>query len=268
MSGPVDTMPHPAAASMTFGRRVGLAAVLFLAGQAVSYTLQLVSVGVSAYRLAPWFGYLVPLVLNFGAALAVIFCIRSVLGRAQRSIAEGRPHWLASMPEPRLIGALVALLAVSRIAPRIAWDSSMFGGTDRGMGSLPAVVFMLPGGALAAVSCYIWIWWCDRPPRTERLLFVSALAWVGFEFLLVVLDMVAPTLNLLATRTPDAGWSMPLPGSDAFVTVNLNSWIWRVGFDNVMSSLGPWAMHIAVTTPIAAAVALAFYAALNRSPKP
>lgn len=265
MSEP-ETRPQPDAVAMTFGRRIGIAVALFLAARVVSHTLQLVSAAVLAYRLASSFESAAQIALNFGVACAVIGGVLLVLLHAQRCVLAGKPHWLASMQEPRLIIALIALLLLSRIAPHIAWDSSLYPDIAFVFGSAFGVVLLGFRYAVAVAACYIWIWWCNSPPRAERLILVAALAWVGFEFLLELLDMVAPTLNVLVSRTHEEGWTFQLPGSDAYATVTATSWIWRVSAEQILPSLRSWFWNIALSTPISAAVAAVLFRVLDRQP--
>ena len=247
---------------MTFARRAGTAALVLLATRTISIA------GMMLYPLALAYGavassdWVVRVMLQFGVACVTVTAMVLILAHAQRSIMAGRRHWLASMPERNIILVIVALAVVSRIVPRLTYDSSFYD-TPYDVNSVQILLMRGLSSALAVAAAYVWIWWCNCPPRAERLVAVSAIAWCGFELLFDVLDLVAPTLNVLVSRTGEAG-AIQLPGADAYITVHGSAWIWRVSGDYLGSALISWATNVALFAPIAAVIAVALYVALNR----
>ena len=258
------TPTQGASAAMTFGRRIGTVAVLFLVARMVSQMLHAANVLVLAYRLVPTSETVAQVAIGYGIACAVIFGALLVLLRAQRCVAANRSHWLASVPEARLIAGLIVLLIASRFIPRIAWDSSLFGNLNQTPGPAFGYAMRGLGSALAVAACYIWIWWCNSPPRVERLVVVAALAWFGFEFLLDMVDLVTPALSVMLTRAYESGWTISLPGSDAYAHITGRAWIWNVGAKSVLRSLWSWLTYVIVPIPIAAVIATMLYLVLNR----
>lgn len=265
MTEAADLQREPPRLALTFGKRVGIVAALFLVSRSVLYLLHFVGVAMIAYRVVPGYELVIYMAWNFLVACAVIAAVMLVLLHAQRRIFEGKLHWLATMSEPRLIMALVLAFLLLRLVPRVGWDSSLYADANLGSGRNVAFAFRGLSSAAAVAACYVWMWWCNGPPRAERLDLVAAMSWVGFEFMLDVLDLAVPTLNVLITRTLEPGWVMPLPGADAYVTFHARPWIWQVGFENLVPALISWFSNVMISTPIAAAVALVLYKLLNRN---
>lgn len=263
MSRPAE-IAQPAAA-ITLGRRIVVAAIVFMAAHAVTFALQFIHALVIAYRLVPSFGAATGMFLNLTIVGAVLLAVFFVLIRAQGRIAQGRPGRLATMPESALIAAAMVMLLLTRLAPRVEWDASLY--TDSA--ALNGLFFrlMMTGlsFAMAVAVSYVWVWWCNSPPRAERLILVAVLSWVGFELLMDVADVFLPTLFVLVTRTTDEANRFALPGSDAFVAIHLRSWMWRVGAENVFPSLRSWLMHVSAPVPVAAAVGAVLYRIQSRS---
>ena len=266
MSDEAAVQPSREVVRMTFARRAGTAALVLLATRTISIACMTIYPLLLAYGVVSSSDWIVQLILQFGVACVVVTAMVLILANAQRSINAGKHHWLASMPEARIVLLIVALVVVSRIVPRVAYDSSLYG-TSLGPNSIYILLMRGLSSALAVVAAYVWIWWCNSPPRAERLIAVSAIAWCGFEFLFDILDMVVPTLNVLVSRTGEDG-AIQLPGADAFVTIHGTAWLWRVSPEYMGSALMSWVTNVAVFVPVAAAIAVVLYAALNRDSAP
>lgn len=251
---------------MTFGRRAGTAALVLLATRTISIAGMMLYPLLLAYGAVSSSDWVVRVMLQFGVACVTVTAMVLLLVHAQRSVTTGRRHWLASMPERKVILILVALAVVSRIVPRLTYDSSFYDG-PYDVNSVQILLMRGLSSALAVAAAYVWIWWCNCPPRAERLVAVSAISWCGFELLFDVLDLVAPTLNVLVSRTGEAG-AIQLPGADAYITVHGSAWIWRVSGGYLGSALISWATNVALFAPIAAAIAAVIYVALNRDSVP
>lgn len=255
---------QPVPVVMTFGRRVGIAVAVFLAARIISLLLHGMNVCALAYRLAGPLETLVQPLASAGIAIVVVLGAVYTLVQAQRSIAASKPHWLVSMPEQRLIATLIVLLLLSRVVPHVGWDASLLANPDRALGYVVALAMRAITFVLSIVACCAWIWWCNSPPRAERLVAVPALAWVGVEFLMNLLDLVAPALNVMLTRTYESDWTISLPGSGAYAHITGRSWIWNVDASNVLQSLWPWLTYVVVPIPIAAVIATLLYLMFNR----
>jgi hypothetical protein len=264
MSDTAEAVSHANAVPMTFSRRIAVIVILILAARAIALTLQLVNVAILAYRLVPSFESAVQIAMTYGLGCAIIAAVLFMLLHAQRSIVAGKSHWLASMPESTLIITLLVLLVLSRIVPRVTWDASMFADSHYAPNSLYFWAMRGIHAAMNVATCYIWIWWCNSPPRGERLVVVSALAWAGFEFLLDVFDLILPSLNIMASRTAEAGNAIHLPGTDTVLTIFGSPWIWRVGAENIPRILPSFAMNMVFGTVVGAVIAVVLYVSLNR----
>ncbi len=266
MSDEAVVQPDREVVQMTFARRAGTAALVLLAARTISVSFMVVYPVLLAYGMVAASDWIVQLILQFGFACVVVTAMVLVLANAQRSISAGKHHWLAAMPEARIILFIVAFVILSRFIPRIAYDSSLY---DLNPRTNPMYFVLMRGlsSALAVAACYVWIWWCNSPPRAERLVAVSTIAWCGFEYLFDILDMVVPTLNVLVSRTGEEG-AIQLPGAEAYVTIHGSAWLWRVSPEYMGSALISWVTNAAVFVPVAAAIAIVIYTALNRDPQP
>lgn len=266
MSGEAVVQPSREVVQMTFARRAGTAALVLLATRTISIAGMMLYPLLLAYSTVSSSDWVVQLILQFGVACVTVTAMVLVFVHAQRSVYSGRRHWLATMAERNIILIIVALAIVSRIVPRVTYDSSLF---ESSMDTNALQILLMRGlsSALAVTAAYVWIWWCNSPPRAERLVAVSAIAWCGFEFLFDVLDMVVPTLNVLVSRTGEVG-AIQLPGADAFVTIHGTAWLWRVSPEYMGSALISWATNVAVFVPVAAVIAVVLYVALNRDSAP
>lgn len=266
MSDEPVVQPSREVVQMTFSRRAGTAALVLLGTRTISIACMMIYPLLLAYGAVSSSDWIVQLILQFGVACVVVTAMVLIFVHAQRSVNAGRRHWLASMPERNIVLIIVALVVVSRMVPRVAYDSSLY---DSSFGANSMALLLTRGlsSALAVAAAYVWIWWCNSPPRAERLVAVSAIAWCGFEFLFDVLDMVVPTLNVLVSRTGEVG-AIQLPGADAFVTIHGTAWLWRVSPEYMGSALISWATNVAVFVPVAAVIAVVLYVALNRDSAP
>ena len=266
MSDEAAMQPSRDVVQMTFGRRAGTAALVLLAARTISLAGMVIYPLLLAYGVASTSDWIVRLILQFGFACVVVTAMVLIFVHAQRSVTAGRRHWLASMSERNMILIIVALVVLSRFVPRVAYDSSLY---DSTVGANAMYILAMRGlsSALGVAAAYVWIWWCNSPPRAERLIAVSAISWCGFELLFDVLDMVVPTLNVLVSRTGEDG-AIQLPGADAFVTIHGTAWLWRLSPEYMGSALMSWATNVAVFVPIAAVIAVVLYVVLNRDSAP
>ncbi|MDZ4861201.1 MAG: hypothetical protein SGI88_19690 [Candidatus Hydrogenedentes bacterium] len=204
-----------------FGRRVAVIAALTLFAQPLLALVDLVMYLMMSYSVLPTSEWLLQRLARLACTFLVLAGIFAILRSAQARLMRSEPTWLARLTEMNVILGLAVALILARIVPRSVWHYEDFGPIDRFMPIAQAITFVW-----LTLACMVWLWWCNCPPRRERLAAVTTLAFVGFEWFTGFLDILLPSVVFIFTPTPGQYTGMPvfsIPGSDTSAIVQLSS---------------------------------------------
>lgn len=137
--------------------------------------------------------------------LAMLVVPGFVLLHWRRQTDRGQSPWFLRWTARRIAGLCVAVLLLARLIPWAA-ESQL---QHMIAGPVPWWDDWLDFASPVALSlqALLWIWWCDRPPRTPMASVMGALFWIGSWFLLVALPMME--WAVLDTRITGTWFSAP-----------------------------------------------------------
>jgi len=248
-----------------FGRRVIVMAIVMLLAQPLLALLDLVSNLLMAFGLLPSAAGLTSLILRMPLNFAVLGGIAMLLIRVQRQYMRGEKSWLAGLTEGQLIGALVGALVLVRIVPRAYWEPD--GGRSQ-IYNVVSQLFPIVIFVWLIAACYLWIWWCNCPRPLERLVGVTALAFIAFEWATGFLDYFLPSMLLVfvASSSPDSGvQQFQIPGTDTWCTLHPSMGLLDMGTQLFSTGILRYMFTSFLSALVAAGVALVIYAATHRS---
>ncbi|MCX5769326.1 MAG: hypothetical protein NTZ09_03510 [Candidatus Hydrogenedentes bacterium] len=171
---------HPGAVRASLARRIAAVAVAATALQVVFYwvTLPLDMLFWQNTALGGN-GWLVNAYSVLGTALRLVV-LGLILLRWQRMISAGRKPWFLKERPRGLIYLFILLVAVWMFTG-ISYYHYM---TMRGsMYRAPEWFLYACAYVSATLSCLMWLWWCDRPPRTMLAMGAAAIAWLVYPLL-------------------------------------------------------------------------------------
>jgi|GEM_PF-1418298 len=143
------------------------------------------------------------------AAAAILLCV--ILYRWHRKLDRDERPWFLRW-RPLSIAALIALFVVlNRLIPRVMPEHDVFtvkvGEASKYVLALMTVAGVLSRLIVPVVTPLAWLWWCDRPPRTNFALLYGFLAWLIFNPLMASFSSPLPQMMLHIGRSDMAGIS-------------------------------------------------------------
>lgn len=235
---------HVREAGVTLGRRIAAAAAATLA---LTIAMRLVYVVLDPIALMTqlnahtmWIG-VAGFTFVHGATMALVpVLIFLLLRRWDRASGVGAAPWYARRSIGMLILTIAGLLLAGRLVPYVGWSMS---GAELESVTRSALLIqrwvLIAVGVLAVASqIVVWLWWCDRAPRTRFILGVTVSVWLGFHLFsglagqwlipgpgLLVSDRQIPSESRLLE------WAAPsLFGNEIYLSLMLDSpslTVWR-----------------------------------------
>jgi hypothetical protein len=112
-----------------------------------------------------------------GLMLYVLILWR-VLARWKRRELAGERIWFMRWPIPAMAGLLALFFGLHSVTPDPL--GPLDGYQLKSITFFPVVATMIVIVIVAPIlSAFIWLWWCDRPPRRPRTLIYTALVWLA-----------------------------------------------------------------------------------------
>ncbi|MBI5095592.1 MAG: hypothetical protein HZB26_24555 [Candidatus Hydrogenedentes bacterium] len=175
---------HPREARVTYARRLLAAFVLFLT---VDVVVKIVTAIVGAAGVwytyghgRDWSSYIQvypQLMFPLNWASVVVICL--VLIRWNRRTREGRSIYLFRAPLPHVISMVALLLLMYALTPDLRFTRAL--APDAAGREITEVFFYFYSSIGVGLSFMLWLWWCDRPPRTTKAMLWglgAGCAWV------------------------------------------------------------------------------------------
>lgn len=168
---------HAQEAAVSLGRRLAAVAVVTLA---VDVLVKVLLLGVA---VACWVAF--PKGLPPAAGLSSFFimilaplAMIGVLVPWRRQLTANEDPWFVRCASGTLTRVFLLLFGFSILVPlcpmAIHWESAGIS-----LGFL-RFFFVFPALSYAA-SCLVWLWWCDIPPRTNRVITTAFLVWLALK---------------------------------------------------------------------------------------
>ena len=110
------------------------------------------------------------------------------LYRWKRDGGTLRERWFYRWNGAKLTVAIIAIFALDAVIPYFTPTWLYFNS------QAAAYTFMTTLFLLSAAQCYMWIWWCDSAPRTKRNVLNSALLWLLYKVVVVVVPQANGTI--------------------------------------------------------------------------
>jgi hypothetical protein len=144
--------------------------------------------------------------------VASVVLIGYVLYHWQQCIDQGIRPWFIRWGAPTVITILILMAIVQRAIP-MAHAGPLLSFDPYPTSAWVAYVFYVACIEISMVfGCLVWLWWCDRPPRTARAVTYAFAAWMSVQILGFLIP--PPQLSICITE-----YGMPF--KDLFAYVNI-----------------------------------------------
>jgi hypothetical protein len=195
---------HVREAGVTLGRKLAAVAAATLA---LTLAMRVVYVLVDPFLVMAqfnadtmWIGVAGFTLVHCATMVLVPVLLFLTLRHWGRAHEEGAEPWYVRRSGSVLLLAIVGLFLAGRLVPYASW--SMSGEAFRGPTTEALTVQRWILGAVGvpavALQILIWLWWCDRAPRSRSALGIALSVWLGLHLLCgVVSSLALPSLGLL-----------------------------------------------------------------------
>ena len=169
-------------------------------------------------------------VVMVSTMLGGVLLMGCVLYRWHRRIEQGERPWFIRWPLPGVAGLAIILAAVQRVIPLAHAGPLLSFSAYTTATWIAYIYFAACAGIAMVVSCLVWIWWCDRPPRAARAVLYAVAAWLTVQMLGFLIP--PPQLAICITES-----GLPLKNLLPYVNIaqgplddNLLTWylLWEV----------------------------------------
>jgi hypothetical protein len=226
---------HAQAVHVTLVRRIAAAATATTGLLAAANLLRL-PIGLLAVIWAAKTGSIIRFIegaqlcsvfLSTGAV--ILLCV--MLYRWQRKLNRNERPWFLRW-RPVSIAAVIALfLVLNRLIPNVMPEHDVFTGESaqafKYAVALVTVSLILSRLIVPIVTALVWLWWCDRPPRTNFALLYGFLAWLVFIPLVASLSSRLPQMMLRIGHSDMAGFLGAVLSRGHILGSSLS---WELGF--------------------------------------
>jgi hypothetical protein len=233
---------HAHAVHVTLARRIA-AAVIATMGLSVAVHLLRLPIGllsvICAAKTGSAIGFLGAAQLcsvSLSAAAAILLCV--ILYRWHRKLGRNERPWFVRWRPIYIAAAIALLLVLKRLIPAVTPAHDVFAGQfaqpSKYIFALITVGLVLSRLVVPVVTALAWLWWCDRPPRTNFALLYGFLAWLIFNPLVASFSGRLPRMMLHISRSDIAGISETVVTQGRALGSSL---LWRIGFERVIMDL-------------------------------
>jgi hypothetical protein len=152
-----------------------------------------------------------------------------MLYRWHRKLSRNERPWFLRW-RPLSIAAVIALfLVLNRLIPGVVPEKDVFTGMSaqesKFVVALVYVAVVLSRLIIPVVTALAWLWWCDRPPRTNFALLYGFLGWLIFNPL--VASSWLPQMMLRIGHSDMAGFLGEVLSRGHILSSSL---FWELGF--------------------------------------
>jgi hypothetical protein len=148
-----------------------------------------------------------------------------VLRQWRRQLDAGHSPWFVRSSVRNLLALLVLLIILMRFIPNFGWDMKErpafnFGGP---FANYVMMAMMASGTFALAAQAFLWLWWCDRAPRSHVAVLAAIGVWVG----IINSSLILPGLAAVVTDRLPTPSDLPvlatvsIPGSHAKVMIEV-----------------------------------------------
>ncbi len=135
-----------------------------------------------------------------------------VLYRWQQRLNEGFQPWFVRWPMPAMAALVIAMALVQRAIPTAHAGPLLSFDPYPPAAWVAYLYFVACVETSLVIVCLMWLWWCDRPPRTPRALVYALAAWMAVQCLGFLIP--PPQLSICITE-----YGLPFKGVFAYIDI-------------------------------------------------